>query len=369
MNNIDNQKSNGGDKNMKFRAVVITKKRLVTALVSAVIVTAIGISEAKSDIKYPISEDMCYNMIDTGVGGGKKINLKATIQKLLGFAPDNPKALIDKGIGNGVEHSDNSDIPDTVPIIGEDSTELPTKAMINEGNGLSLNNATDYDVDLEALCSEDLSFSIDPDSISVLVMHTHTTECYDGDQMEGETERTTDPNKSVVAVGNIICDTLESYGIHCYHDVSIHDYPSYQGSYTRAMQTIENDLNTYRDVKVVLDVHRDAFVYEDGTKLRVVCEGAAAPTSQVMLVSGTDSMGLYNPNWRENLKFAAKIQSAANIMYPNLMRSINLRTERFNLHETKGSLILEVGSNGNTLEEALNAGRDVAKAIAAVLVN
>ena len=356
---------------MKFRAVVITKKRLVTALVSAVIVTAIGISEARYDIKYPISEDICYNMIDIGVGEGRehKPNLKNALKRLLGFSLDDPKTIIDKSMGNGVKHSDNADIPEPVPIIGEDNTELPTKDMINEGKGLSLNNATDYEVDLKALCSEDLTFSLDPESISVLVMHTHTTECYDGDQMEGETERTTDPNKSVVAVGNIICDTLESYGIHCYHDVSIHDYPSYQGSYTRAMQTIENDLNTYRDVKVVLDVHRDAFVYEDGTKLRVVCDGAAAPTSQVMLVSGTDSMGLYNPNWRENLKFAAKIQSAANIMYPNLMRSINLRTERFNLHETKGSLILEVGSNGNTLEEALNAGRNVAKAIAAVLVN
>ncbi len=355
---------------MKFRAVVVTKKRLVTALASAVIIAATGISGAKSDIKYPINGDMCYNMIDAGVGQGRKINIRSGLKRLLGFDIYDPKTIIDKAMGNKREREDHGEEePDNAAETGGDSTELPGKDMINSGVGLSINNATDYNVDPEALCGEELSFSVSGDDVSVLVMHTHTTECYDGDQMEGESERTTDPQKSVVAVGDVICDTLESYGIHCYHDTAVHDYPSYQGSYTRALRTVEKDMDTYRNVKVVLDVHRDAFVYSDGTKLRVVCEGAKSPTSQVMLVSGTDGMGLYDPDWRENLKFAAKIQSAANIMYPGLMRPINLRTERFNLHMTRGSLILEVGSNGNTLEEALNAGRNIAKAIAAVLVN
>ena len=78
-------------------------------------------------------------------------------------------------------------------------------------------------------------------------------------------------------------------------------------------------------------------------------------------------MGLWHENWQENLKFAAKIQNAAEIMYPGVMRPINLRKERFNEHMTKGSLILEVGSNGNTLAQAKEGGKDVARAIAAVL--
>lgn len=75
----------------------------------------------------------------------------------------------------------------------------------------------------------------------VLVVHTHTTECYDGDQMNGETERNTDASMNVVAVGDEICRVLEENGIKTVHDTTYHDYPSYQGSYTRA---VVNDRNT-----------------------------------------------------------------------------------------------------------------------------
>ena len=116
-----------------------------------------------------------------------------------------------------------------------------------------------------------------------------------------------------------------------------------------------------------MDIHRDGYVYADGTKLQKTTEINGEKTAQVMIVSGTDSMGLENPNWRENLKLGTKIQSAASIMYPTLMRPVNLRKERFNLHLTTGSLLIEVGANGNTLEEAIRGGHYFAKALAAVL--
>lgn len=165
----------------------------------------------------------------------------------------------------------------------------------------------------------------------------------------------------------MICRVLEENGIKTVHDTTYHDYPSYQGSYTRALSTIETQLKNNPSIEIVLDVHRDAFIYSDGSKLAVTCEENGISTAQVMLVVGTNSMGLWHENWQENLKFAAKIQNAAEIMYPGVMRPINLRKERFNEHMTKGSLILEVGSNGNTLAQAKEGGKDVARAIAAVL--
>ena len=135
------------------------------------------------------------------------------------------------------------------------------------------------------------------------------------------------------------------------------------------MKTIEKNIEEHPQIKVVLDIHRDAYVYADGSKLRVAKEINGNSTAQVMLVLGTDSMGLTHDNWRDNLTFAAKIQNTAELMYPTLMRPLNLRRERFNTHITKGSLLLEIGSNGNSIEEAERAAEYIGKAIATVLIN
>ena len=369
---------------MKFKAVVITRKKLITALLLSAMTAAVAVAEAAVNITPKLSSGAYDKIINSAlVTDGEKRDVKKTIASVLGFDISKPETIIDEYAGTDTEKSiaekyyadkdeeEHESAKEEGADIYEEATHgeppFPSKEEIAKAKNLSINNATDYEVDLEALCAENLAFSIDNDGPQVLIMHTHTTECYSGDEMPGETERTTDKEKSVAAIGDVIAETLERYGILVYHDTTFHDYPSYQGSYTRSMATVSDIMEKNPSIKIVLDVHRDAFVYTDGTRLRVTNENADVPTAQVMLVSGTDSMGLYNPDWRENLKFAAKIQNAAEIMYPGLMRSIDLRTERFNLHMTKGSLILEVGSNGNTLEEAKNAGHDVARAIAAVL--
>ncbi len=368
------------DKVMKFRAFIITRKKLITIITAAAVTAAIGTAEAVSDFK-PVSDDGVYRaVLEEGMGVRKqrRKSLGEMIKNALGFDIKQPETILDvyTGGGKGEDEQEETaeDNTDEAKREGADIYEeqgdgppFPTKEEIARAGNLEINNATDYTVDLRELCSQDLKFAVDDTGPQVLIVHTHTTECYNGDEMPGETERTTDTEKSVAAVGDVIAETLEEYGISVYHDETFHDYPSYQGSYTRSLATVTKAMEEYPSIKIVLDVHRDAFVYEDGTRLRVVDENADVPTAQVMLVSGTDSMGLYNPDWRENLKFAAKIQNAAELMYPGLMRPIDLRTERFNLHMTTGSLILEVGSNGNTLEEAKNAGKDVARAIAAVL--
>ena len=248
--------------------------------------------------------------------------------------------------------------------------QLPEHDAIIAANGLKINNATGYSVDLDALAAQPSEVKAAlTDAPEVLIMHTHTTECYIGDEMSGESERTTNENYNVCAVADVLAGSIEAYGIHTVHDKTIHDYPSYQGSYTRALNTITEDMKKYPSVKVVIDLHRDAYVYPDGTKLRVAANVNGRETAQAMLVLGTDSMGLYHPYWRANLSLAAKIQSAAEIMYPGMMRPINLRRERFNMHVTKGSILIEVGSNGNTLAEAKAAAENLGAAIAAALIN
>ena len=104
-------------------------------------------------------------------------------------------------------------------------------------------------------------------------------------------------------------------------------------------------------------------VRADGSKLKFSSEIEGENVSQLMIVCGTNQAGLENDTWQENLKFALKLQSYMENNYPGLARPLNLRQERFNTHTTYGSLIIEVGASGNTLKEALNSTKYLAKTI------
>ncbi|MCI8403457.1 MAG: hypothetical protein HFE49_00985 [Clostridia bacterium] len=369
---------------MHFKTIVITKNKLIAVFTGMAVITA-GIITSRCLPKESISvfktENMYEDILSESLPDSeeKSFSVKDIIGKIAELEILSPEKIIGGysavfgGTSTDTEAGQERTEVETEDTGGEPEAVIPTeppmpdKAQICSSVGLKLNNATKYDVNIDSMCSEDMPFTIEKDTPQVLVMHTHTTECYDGDQMNGETERTTDDNYNVVAVGNVICDVLEENGIQTIHDTTYHDYPSYQGAYSRALTTIENHLKENPSIKIVLDIHRDAFIYEDGSKLAVTCEENGISTAQAMIVAGTDSMGLWHDNWRGNLVFASKIQNAAEIMYPGLMRPVNLRTERFNEHMTRGSLILEIGSNGNTLAQAKEGGKNVARAIAAVL--
>ena len=383
---------------MKFKTIVVTRKKIrlcfAVFLCFTICAAAAWIIAKRPVAVFKVSDDISDDIYKEILAEGlpdndkKSPDFRAVINTILGFDIGRGETIISEymsvfdGTTDGKlpeenrdreddrETGDNPDSHETAAHEEDGNISeppFPDKLQIASASGLQISNATKYSVDLDALCGDEISLDTDTDGPQVLVMHTHTTECYDGDQANGETERNTNEEFNVIAVGNEICAALEENGIKTIHDTTYHDYPSYQGSYTRALGTIENQLQNNPSIKIVLDVHRDAFIYPDGSKLRVAYEQNGASTAQVMIVAGTDSMGLWHNNWRENLKFAAKIQNAAGIMYPGLMRPINLRTERFNEHATMGSLILEVGSNGNTLSEAKLGGRCVARAIAAVL--
>lgn len=371
---------------MKFKTIVITKKKILFAVMSVFVLASAGVSlpfvagknHEESREAFAVHESY-EDILSEGVPVAGDNALKKAVEKIVGFNAEEPDSIIGEystafgGTTPNAEYAPENgfDRTDTENNLGDDENPLPlpSREEICTSKGLSINNATEYAVNIDEMVAQEIDLKAENDEPLVLIMHTHTTECYSGDEMNGETERNTDENVNVVSVGREIASVLESYGIKTVHDGTYHDYPSYQGSYSRALTTIDRILKQYPSIKVVLDIHRDAFVYSDGSRLRVACEQNGVQTAQVMLVVGTNSMGLWHDGWRENLAFAAKIQNAAEIMYPGMMRPVNLRTERFNEHMTHGSLILEVGSNGNTLEEAKEGGRNVARAIAAALLN
>ena len=261
--------------------------------------------------------------------------------------------------------------PTPTPEPTPEPTPAPTPEIVpfTDDNGMELRNGTDREVDIAMLMGEPLTQRLSAAGPQILIIHTHGTEAYlpaaGEEYTPSDPYRTTDPERSVIRVGDALCSALEEYGLRVLHDRTLYDYPSYAGSYERAAASIEAYLAEYPDIALVLDVHRDAI--GDASTVYKTC-AAANGTAQVMLVCGTDEY-LEHPLWRENLKLALAMQAAAMSANGALMRPIHLAPERYNQQYTTGSLIIEVGTNGNTLSEALAAAELFGRAAGEMLAS
>ncbi len=206
--------------------------------------------------------------------------------------------------------------------------------------------------------------------IRVMIMHTHTTECYEpepSDSYDSERScRTTELSANMAAVGDRIANQLEKAGIGVYHDVTLHDYPSYNGSYERSAETVKAALAEYPDIQIVLDIHRDAMETAEGVRLAPVADIDGKNAAQVMIICGADDGTMDMPNFMKNLGFAADLQQALEQTAPTLTRPVLFDYRRYNQDLTTGSLLIEVGSHGNSLDEALYSGELIGKALAAM---
>ena len=202
---------------------------------------------------------------------------------------------------------------------------------------------------------------------AVLIYHTHTTESYQDIKSSGYDAdfcfRTTEPDKNMVAVGDAVAAELTAAGIGVVHACEIHDYPKWNGSYTRSAETVRAALEAYPDICIALDIHRDA-ISSGTTVIAPVADIGGEQSAQVMLISGCDNGKMNLPNYRENFHFACLLQQTAETMFPGLMRPILFDYRKYNQDLTTGSLLIEVGSQGNTLADACRAGRHIGQALA-----
>ncbi len=234
-----------------------------------------------------------------------------------------------------------------------------------------IDNDTYYNIDAQTLLDEGTELSLSPDGYQVLIIHTHATEAYtpDGDDIyvPSDDYRTTDTAYSVVRVGEELARALGAYGISVLHDAALYDYPSYNGSYVRCGEAIEEYLAAYPGISLVIDLHRDALGDGD-TIYKTVTEAEGLQAAQIMFVMGSD-VNLEHPNWQENLKLALTLQAAVQSRYETLMRPTTLCDYRYNQQLSAGSLLMEVGTAGNTLQEAINAVKLFADAAGPLLAS
>lgn len=232
---------------------------------------------------------------------------------------------------------------------------------VGEKAELNLINKTDFNVNLNDYLKKSfpITGTIPKNSPLVLIVHTHGTESYleSGKEYYSPDEpfRSENKEKTVVHIGEVLKNELESLGIPVLHDETMYDKGDYSHSYINAQKGIKKILEKTPSIRFVIDLHRDSVFDSSGRNIKPLTTIEGKKCAQLMLVVGTNQGGTYHPNWQSNLTVATHLQHTMNELYPTLARPINLRTSAFNQALTKGSLILEVGSCGNTIEEAENA--------------
>ena len=219
--------------------------------------------------------------------------------------------------------------------------------------------------DPAALLALPLTLDLSGDGPTVLILHTHTTESYTKageDYVEVSDYRTLDENYNMLSIGAEVARRLEAGGVTAIQDRSLHDYPSYNGSYSDARKSIRKYLAEYPTIRLVLDLHRDTADTPSG-QLRTLASTGAGDCAQLMLVMGSSASGRKHPDWEQNLSLALKLQAVLERNDPGITRSTVLRAQRFNQDLSPGCLLVEVGAAGNTHAEALRAADALAEGI------
>lgn len=229
------------------------------------------------------------------------------------------------------------------------------------GNVL-IKNTTGRNMDFSELLKEKPALTkAEKNEVSVLIFHTHTTETYqtlDKDSyLKSFSPRTENEKENMIRVGEEIVTQLEKAGIGVIHDKEIYDR-KYSGAYDRSGEAVDRYLEKYPSIQVVLDVHRDAIQTSETTKVKPVTTINGKKAAQIMIITGCEGGNVTDfPHWEDNLKFALRLQKTAEEMYPTLMRPLFFCNRKYNMYKSKCSVLLEMGSDGNTLDEATYSGR------------
>lgn len=249
------------------------------------------------------------------------------------------------------------DLPEVLRLYFEPEDALLVE--VEDGTGLSW--------DQQTLLTQPLNFSLGDEPL-VLIVHTHTTEAYTGSYDATGPYHCEDPAYNVARVGQAVAEILNENGIVTLHDTTLHDGSGYDDAYIRAAETVEAYLQKYPSIQMVIDIHRDAVAGSDGAQLAFCSQVEGQRAAQLLFVMGSNAAGQYHPNWQGNLSMALKLQTLCEKEAPGLFRDLSLRSQRYNQHLTPYSLLLEVGTAGNTLDEALLSAEFFAQQLSRLLL-
>lgn len=260
----------------------------------------------------------------------------------------------------------------TKPIFDSDQlcdlTFLKSKFYsVDKKTDLTLN-----DFDVKKFLAANTSIDNSTDKVKVLIFHTHSTEMY----------KDSDNNNmydGVVGLGAKLSQILnDKYKIKTLHHTKRYDIvnskPDKRGAYERMETDVMKIIKANPSIEVAIDIHRDGVA----ENIHLVENINGKPTAKIMFVDGlcklfrnnilTPLNNLPNPYLDTNLALSFKMQLKCYELYPNLARKIYINAYRYSLNMLPKSLLVEIGAQTNTKQEALNAIEPLADVLAKVLL-
>lgn len=216
--------------------------------------------------------------------------------------------------------------------------------------------------------------ALNKDKPRVLIYHTHSYEAYaqnPNDLYEETTQwRTEDSEHNIMAIGEQLAIELRALGIEVVHDLTEHEPPKLGTAYVRSLKTLQNYADQGECFDMMIDLHRDAASVRNTNPSTVLVDGKSCARLMMLIGTGEGSEGnrfSIVPNWEENYKLAQALTDKLNEDNPDICREVMVKTGRYNQHMSESAILIEVGHNENTLEEALRAAKPLAISIAAIL--
>ncbi len=269
--------------------------------------------------------------------------------------PDDIKKLIEK-------YQKQSDKDKKGGSISEQTYK--NSGVTDSYGNVKIKNINDTSVNIKKLLNEKADLLVtDKSQPTVLIFHTHTTERYqilDRDfYSKNYSSRSEDSGENMIRVGDAICEELEKAGYCVLHDTNIYD-KKYNGAYSRSREQVEKYLKEYPSIQIVLDIHRDAIQLSNGTKIKPVATVKGKKCAQLMIISGCQESGngiTGFDDWRYNLIFGVQLQNKLETLFSGITRPLYFCPRKYNMDTSHCSLLIEVGSDANTLDEAVYAGK------------
>ncbi len=276
--------------------------------------------------------------------------------------------------GDGVVPFHSDELPGVTATPDPERASAPVEEITLDGGeqvaDFFVRDTTGSDTDLTAELAEDPAVHLKGDgSVEILIYHTHTSEAYSasytGFYYTDMETRTQNQDRSVVAAGEELKAALEARGFGVVHDTTVND-ELFNGSYSRSWEVIQKNLEEHPGIQVTIDLHRDSMTTQEGVKYKPTVTVNGRKAAQVMFLAGCDASGEWGdfPNWKDNLHLILRAQQKVAQLYPGLARPLDFSDSKYNMNATKGSMLIEVGTEVSTVSEARYSGKLLGEALA-----
>ena len=233
------------------------------------------------------------------------------------------------------------------------------------------NTTIDKTINIEEYLNKNSTLNTSKNQPTVLIYHTHTSEAYELLDREfysnSRDVRSSNKTETVVQIGKEICEVLNEKGYQTIHITDTFD-EQYSGAYERSREKISEVLKNNPSIQVVLDVHRDSIYQKDGARVKTTTKIDNKNVAQIMITTGCETGNVTDfPNWEKNLTFALHLQRQLANDNPKIVRPLMFSSRKYNMDLLPCALSVDIGTDANTLIEAIYSARYFAESLATLL--